>query len=638
MSGIIYADYELVERAGGTETTALFKGQHTLIPERLRAVRMPQSGSESVALTYKPERVKALFGQLCQATAQVAQVLDSALASERIAAERIAFIEAIHFDADQSPDSDKQDYIVTEWVGGGTLADKVAEGAMSPRDALGLAACALEGLEFAHGRGITHGNLKPSNILLTSDGQPRLADFGGNILQPGVPPRFGSIPYLSPEQLEPGAEPDARADLFSLTLILYEMLTCKRAPRLLSASHLPSKVNPHVSAACDALILQGLQQDPRQRFRSAREMRERLLQTLEPTRDAARPPVTAQAAVGAAQTAMASPQQTAQAFAAAGGRPAENQSEANGSAETGAGDGLQNGLQSDLQNDLRSDLLNGREELFSAQAGEAAPLTASVAVVREPEPETAPAPVVAQRRAGERRVNERDGADMVWVPGGTLQMGSEREADEMPVHSVAVAGFWMYAYAVTQSQYLACIAFLREQSGPTAPQKPSLFKRGDANGSRAAAGVDWNYACDYAAWAGGRLPTEAEWEWAARGPEGLLYPWGNAWPQGDNWQDNRANVSESGLYEQIDVGRYPQGASWCGALDLLGNTFEWCSSLYRPYPYVSDDGREKARAGEAHVLRGGSASTPAHQVSGGARFAPSSNTALTGFRLAIDAE
>ena len=297
MSGIIYADYELVERAGGTETTALFKGQHTLIPERLRAVRMPQSGSDAITLTYKPERVKALFGQLCQLTAQLAHVLDGATASERMAAERIAFIEAIHFDADQSADSDKQDYIVTEWVSGGTLRDKVAEGAMSLRDSLTLAACVLEGLEFAHGRGIVHGNLKPSNILLAPDGQPRLADFGGNILQAGVPPRFGSIPYLSPEQLEPDAEPDARADLFSLTLILYEMLTGKRAPRLLSPTHLPSKVNPHVTPACDELILQGLQQDPRQRFRSAREMRERLLQTLEPARDAARPLAASQAAV-----------------------------------------------------------------------------------------------------------------------------------------------------------------------------------------------------------------------------------------------------------------------------------------------------------------------------------------------------
>ncbi len=624
MSGIIYADYELMERAGGTETTALFKGQHTLIPERLRAVRMPQSGSESLTLTYKPERVKALFGQLCQITAQVAHVLDSAAPSERGASERIAFIEAIHFDADQSPDSDKQDYIVTEWVAGGTLADKVAEGALSLPASLTLASDVLEGLEFAHGRGIVHGNLKPSNILIAPDGQPRLADFGGNILEAGVPPRYGSIPYLSPEQLEPGTDLDARADLFSLTLILYEMLTGKRAPRLLSPTHLPSKVNPHVSAACDELILQGLQQDPRQRFRSAREMRDRLLQTLEPARSTARP-------LAASQAAVAGPA-AAQAFVTAGSGLADGQAAANGSAEIGS----KNGLQNDTQNGL----LNGREEAFSSELGQPAPLSASAVVVNEsePEPEPAPAPVVAQRRTGERRVNERDSADMVWVPGGTLQMGSEREADEMPVHSVDVAGFWMYANAVTQTQYLACIAFLREQLGPTAPQKPSLFKRGDANGSRAAAGVDWNYACDYAKWAGGRLPTEAEWEWAARGPEQLSYPWGNAWPDGDDWQDNRANVSESGLYEPIDVGRYPQGASWCGALDLLGNTFEWCSSLYRPYPYASDDGREKPKAGEAHVLRGGSASMPAHQVTATARFAPSSNTALTGFRLVIDAQ
>ncbi len=100
--------------------------------------------------------------------------------------------------------------------------------------------------------------------------------------------------------------------------------------------------------------------------------------------------------------------------------------------------------------------------------------------------------------------------------------------------------------------------------------------------------ITWFGADAYCAWRGGRLPTEAEWEYAAKGPDGLAYPWGKELID--------ANVVK--IYQEVpdlhipNVGSKPEGASWVGALDMSSSVFEWTSSLYMPYPYDPTDGRE----------------------------------------------
>jgi toxoflavin biosynthesis protein ToxD len=193
-----------------------------------------------------------------------------------------------------------------------------------------------------------------------------------------------------------------------------------------------------------------------------------------------------------------------------------------------------------------------------------------VGITPKPEVGVAPAAASISRRAGEIRVNPVDGAEMVWVPEGTLIMGSEVSPDESPLHEVAIKGFWLYRYPITQAQYNA---FLKQTQNDN---RPSVFKRGDRYAQLAAAGVDYALAVLYTQWAGGRLPTEAEWEWAARGPEGRLYPWGDA------WQNGSANTKEAGIQEQSEVDYYASAASWCGAIDMSGNVFEWCSTCFAP--------------------------------------------------------
>jgi formylglycine-generating enzyme required for sulfatase activity len=114
-------------------------------------------------------------------------------------------------------------------------------------------------------------------------------------------------------------------------------------------------------------------------------------------------------------------------------------------------------------------------------------------------------------------------------------------------------------------------------------------------------GINWYEAYAYGQWRGARLPTEAEWEWAARGPDSRIYPWG------DNFIDDLDVViwdgNDNEITAKVGAGIRERGASWVGALDMSGNIWQWTSSLYKPYPYQADDGREGPTAVGDRVLR-----------------------------------
>lgn len=163
----------------------------------------------------------------------------------------------------------------------------------------------------------------------------------------------------------------------------------------------------------------------------------------------------------------------------------------------------------------------------------------------------------------------------VSIPGGTLRMGRDDGAiDERPPHDVAVAPLDVHRFEVTNVQYRR---FILDQGHPPPAEWPGeSYPRGEA--LHPVTGVTWADAAAYCAWAGGRLPTEAEWEWIARGPEGRLFPWGD-----DEQSPPPANSGNPDGGSTVGVGAYPDGATPLGVMDMAGNVREWTADRYGPY-------------------------------------------------------
>lgn len=202
------------------------------------------------------------------------------------------------------------------------------------------------------------------------------------------------------------------------------------------------------------------------------------------------------------------------------------------------------------------------------------------------------------------------GIESVKVPAGKFLMGSadkDKNADdnEKPQHTVDLPHeYYIGRFPVTNEQYAAYI----KAKGIKHPVSGWEKKR-----DHPVVDVSWNDAMAYCAWLDEllkgklpsglrvRMPSEAEWEKAARGEKGLIYPWG------DTFDETKCNTVEGGKGDTTPVGAYsPQGDSPYGCADMSGNVWEWTHSLYKPYPYQVNDGREDVKTSSNRVLRGGS--------------------------------
>jgi formylglycine-generating enzyme required for sulfatase activity len=250
---------------------------------------------------------------------------------------------------------------------------------------------------------------------------------------------------------------------------------------------------------------------------------------------------------------------------------------------------------------------------------------------RKPQPSRPPEAGAAAPTPGE--VRAFGGVEMVYVPAGPFLMGSDESKSEKPPHEVFVDGFWIDRTPVTNEEYQRFVQ-------ATGHSKPGHW-RGDqipkGKELHPVVYVNWQDAQAYCQWrskqasAAIRLPTEAEWEKAARGADGRRYPWG------DEFDAKKCNSSESGYRDTTPVGRYsPAGDSPYGLADAAGNVWEWTASLYEPYPYDAGDGREDPKADGRRVLRGGSWSSDRRDTRSAYRLHSDPSYALdyVGFRCA----
>ncbi len=249
-------------------------------------------------------------------------------------------------------------------------------------------------------------------------------------------------------------------------------------------------------------------------------------------------------------------------------------------------------------------------------------------------------------KAGDVRINTKDGAEMVLVPAGEFLMGSTPEQienlpeksrisslqsaaedewrkAELPQHAVALSGYWVYKYEVTVAQY-------RKYCAETGRQMPKAPESGWLD-DHPIAYITWREAANYATWAGLSLPSEAQWEKAARGTDGRIYPWGN------DYNRSKCNRRANGLMRTEPVGSYPEGASPYGCMDMAGNVWEWCSDWYsKDYysksPAINPTGPER---GGYRILRGGKwrTLTRYYRCSSRLSYPPSYRSYSIGFRL-----
>jgi len=206
------------------------------------------------------------------------------------------------------------------------------------------------------------------------------------------------------------------------------------------------------------------------------------------------------------------------------------------------------------------------------------------------------------------QISDKDGMIQVYVPAGEFLMGSAdsdslASSDEKPQHTVYLDAFWIDKTEVTNAMYALCVtAEACQPPGDTRSYTRDNYYGNSQYADYPVINVSWNDAQAYCQWAGRQLPTEAEWEKAARGINGRIYPWGNATPD-----SNLLNFNEQ-VGDTTKVGSYPNGASPYGALDMAGNVWEWVNDWYHETYYSSSPAENPPgpSSGNYRVLRGGS--------------------------------
>lgn len=226
---------------------------------------------------------------------------------------------------------------------------------------------------------------------------------------------------------------------------------------------------------------------------------------------------------------------------------------------------------------------------------------------------------------------------MVVVAGGPFTMGRDNgPLHEQPAHQISLPTFYIDQDLVTVAEFAVFV----QAKGPRDPKGEMYLDAYDPDvrmhqrdgawipdkgfASYPAGEVSWYGALAYCRWRKKRLPTEAEWEKAARGTDARLYPWGNEAP--------RPDLAFFGAMrgQTVPVGQYPRGASPYGVRDMAGQVWEWTTSLYRPYPYDPRDGREDLSVVASRVARGGSSSSSAEGLTATSREIISSMRTQTG--------
>jgi serine/threonine-protein kinase len=603
------------------------------LARRYRGVRRLGGGglgtvflAEQIALGNRPVALKVLLRNLLDDPDFLLRFHDEAASTARIRHPNVITV----YESGQSDDGSP--YIAMEYLKGETLRQALqARGPLSVRETVEIIQQTARGLNAAHKLGIIHCDLKPDNIFLTRGDEGELVvkimDFGIAKLRESAAhtltgTELGTPAYMSFEQASGmrSEELSARSDIYSLGVVVYEMLTGRapfhsETPLGYSQKHLREEPPPFCAVApglsvtpeVERVVMKALKKQREERYASVLEFARELAAAAQPAAQVETKQPLAETKLPPPGAAMADAPAPAPARDGGGSGlpPAPSPSPAPAEADAAV-------------HTPPATPPKGIPQPPKPQPGRVKPapaLSRPPAVAKPPQLHGTTKPrsrgrflvlslLVAlmifvavwslsrlkgqhqKRTTGQPSEAAKSvpqpapsgaPAGMVAIPGGTFMMGRDNAEDpeETPAHSVTVAPFYLDLTPITGGDYGGA----------------------QADSSWPATGVNWNDSQAYCQSMRKRLPSEAEWEYAARGTDGRLYPWGNV------FDSTATNSIEAGLANLIGVGTLPKNKSPFAVLDMSGNIWEWTADDYKPYPGHPATFDIPA---DAKVIRGGS--------------------------------
>ena len=656
MTNTTLGKYELLEKLGEGATSDVYRARDTTLGREVALkVLKPALVADAGAFERFAKEAQAAAGLFHP---NIATVLDMGAANGRY-------------------------FIAMRYFPGQSL-DKIlkSSGPLSWEETLRLAGQIGSALDYAHEQGFLHRDVKPANIIRTPKGEFILTDFGLTraMMSTGMTSHTGAVlgtpAYIAPEVWN-GQAAVPSTDQYALACVVCESLTGQalfagNTPQAIITRHLingpefPASWPPDVPDGLSDVLRRALSMNPAQRYSNMAAFSATCVARITPS---SKPVVAVSAPV----------------FQPAPRPLPAQQKDTTAWPMTdllaigvlvciiilGGGWMLRQLMSAPVTQvpiatqTLKPTVIPSLPTATQTALPTATPVPPTPTLI--PPTETLiPASPTPTLGIGSTMISELDGMIMVYVPAGEFEMGSNNgQANEKPVHKVYLDAFWIDQTEVTNSMFRKFVDATGYQTEAESKGKSWIFdmtkkswvlvdgadwqhpKGPDSNLAEfpnyPVVQVSWNNAQAYCEWARRSLPTEAEWEKAARGQDGYVYPWGNQKPDGNllNFADSNLSVNwsaksiDDGYKFTAPVGFYPEGASPYGALDMAGNVWEWVSDWYDAYPgNVTSDANFGTKY---HVIRGGAWSDVENGVRSTIRFKNAANSRddHIGFRCAL---